>query len=177
MLGVGGDLDLPQVLQEGLMGLAVLCGTHRRHRPCPEGALRDRRLMHLDQTSMPGVPGNPRESCGDGLGLAHKELQERPVEVAEETRDAGSRVVAPGNGENFIHLLRVEGGGGATEVSIRFSLAGGATPLPLPGQTGAEIPGKNANYAKVTVFQDAANPATLTIPVVGTGQLLASTRP
>jgi predicted acyl esterase len=29
---------------------------------------------------------------------------------------------------------------------IRFSLAGGATPLPLPGQTGAEIPGKNANY-------------------------------
>ena len=60
---------------------------------------------------------------------------------------------------------------------IRFSLAGGATPLPLPGQTGAEIPGKNANYAKVTIFQNTANPATLTIPIIGTGQLVASTAP
>lgn len=57
---------------------------------------------------------------------------------------------------------------------IRFSLAGGATPLPLPGQTGAEIPGKNANYSKVTIFQNAANPATLTIPVIGTGRLVAA---
>jgi len=54
---------------------------------------------------------------------------------------------------------------------IRFSLAGGATPLPLPGQTGAEIPGKNANYSNVAIFQDAANPAILTIPVIGTGKL------
>lgn len=60
---------------------------------------------------------------------------------------------------------------------IRFSLAGGATPLPLPGQTGAEIPGKNANYAKITIFQNAANPATLTIPVIGTGKLFASGAP
>jgi predicted acyl esterase len=56
---------------------------------------------------------------------------------------------------------------------IRFSLAGGVTPLPLPGQTGAEISGKNPNYAKVTIFQNAANPATLTIPVIGTGSLVA----
>ncbi len=60
---------------------------------------------------------------------------------------------------------------------IRFSLAGGVTPLPLPGQTGAEISGKNANYAKVTIFQDAANPATMTIPVIGTGQLVAAAAP
>jgi putative CocE/NonD family hydrolase len=57
---------------------------------------------------------------------------------------------------------------------IRFSLAGGATPLPLPGQTGAEIPGKNANYSKTMIFQNAAHPATLTIPVIGTGQLVTS---
>jgi putative CocE/NonD family hydrolase len=57
---------------------------------------------------------------------------------------------------------------------IRFSLAGGVTPLPLPGQTGAEISGKNAHYAKVTIFQDAAHPATLTVPVIGTGRLVAS---
>ncbi len=57
---------------------------------------------------------------------------------------------------------------------IRFSLAGGVTPLPLPGQTGAEISGKNANYSKVTIFQNAANPATLTVPVIGTGQLVAA---
>jgi predicted acyl esterase len=59
---------------------------------------------------------------------------------------------------------------------IRFSLAGGATPLPIPGQTGAEIPGKNANYSNVTIYQDAANPATLTIPVIGTGQLVAAAK-
>jgi predicted acyl esterase len=57
---------------------------------------------------------------------------------------------------------------------IRFSLAGGVTPLPIPGQTGAEISGKNPNYAKVVIFQDAAHPATLTVPVIGTGQLVAS---
>jgi predicted acyl esterase len=57
---------------------------------------------------------------------------------------------------------------------LRFSLAGGVTPLPLPGQTGAEISGKNPNYSKVTIFQNAANPATLTIPLIGTGHLLAS---
>jgi predicted acyl esterase len=57
---------------------------------------------------------------------------------------------------------------------IRFSLAGGTTPLPIPGQTGAEIPGKNANYSHVTIFQDAAHPATLTIPVIGTGKLVAA---
>lgn len=56
---------------------------------------------------------------------------------------------------------------------IRFSLAGGTTPLPIPGQTGAEIPGKNANYSNVTIFQDAAHPATLTIPIIGTGRLVA----
>ncbi len=60
---------------------------------------------------------------------------------------------------------------------LRFSLAGGVTPLPLPGQTGAEISGKNPNYAKVTIFQNAANPATLTIPIIGTGQLVASAAP
>ncbi len=60
---------------------------------------------------------------------------------------------------------------------LRFSLAGGVTPLNLPGQTGAEISGKNPNYSKVTIFQNAANPATLTIPIIGTGQLLASAAP
>ena len=60
---------------------------------------------------------------------------------------------------------------------IRFSLAGGVTPLNLPGQTGAEISGKNPNYAKVTIFQNAAHPATLTIPIIGTGQLVASAAP
>ena len=60
---------------------------------------------------------------------------------------------------------------------LRFSLAGGVTPLPLPGQTGAEISGKNPNYSKVTIFQNAANPATLTIPIIGTGSLIASAAP
>ncbi len=60
---------------------------------------------------------------------------------------------------------------------LRFSLAGGVTPLPIPGQTGAEISGKNPNYSKVTIFQNAANPATLTIPIIGTGQLVASAAP
>ena len=60
---------------------------------------------------------------------------------------------------------------------LRFSLAGGVTPLPLPGQTGAEISGKNPNYSKVTILQNAANPATLTIPIIGTGSLIASAAP
>ena len=54
---------------------------------------------------------------------------------------------------------------------VRFSVAGGVTPA--PGQRAAQGPGKNANYSRVTIFQDAAHPATLTLPVIGTGRLVA----
>lgn len=60
---------------------------------------------------------------------------------------------------------------------VRFSVAGGVTPA--PGQRAAQGPGKNANYARITIYQDAVHPATVTIPVIGTGQLaiqLASAR-
>lgn len=52
---------------------------------------------------------------------------------------------------------------------IRFSVAGGATPS--ADQRGAQGPGKNAHYSEVTIFQDAAHPASVTIPVIGTGRL------
>src|SRR5665213_965987 len=52
---------------------------------------------------------------------------------------------------------------------VRFSVAGGETPA--PGQRGAQGPGKNAYYSQVTILQDAAHPATMTIPIIGTGQL------
>ena len=52
---------------------------------------------------------------------------------------------------------------------VRFSVAGGETPA--PGQRGAQGPGKNAYYSQVTILQDAAHPASMTIPIIGTGQL------
>ncbi len=52
---------------------------------------------------------------------------------------------------------------------VRFSVAGGATPA--PGQAAAQGPGKNASYSQVTIFQNAERPASVTIPIVGTGQL------
>jgi predicted acyl esterase len=54
---------------------------------------------------------------------------------------------------------------------VRFSVAGGATPA--PGQRAAQGPGKNASYSQVTILQDAAHPASMTIPIIGTGQLTA----
>ena len=52
---------------------------------------------------------------------------------------------------------------------VRFSVAGGVTPA--PGQAAAQGPGKNASYAQVTIFQNAERPASVTIPIIGTGQL------
>jgi predicted acyl esterase len=52
---------------------------------------------------------------------------------------------------------------------IRFSVAGGATPAPDQGT--AQGPGKNANYANVTIYQNAEHPASVTIPIIGTAQL------
>ena len=60
---------------------------------------------------------------------------------------------------------------------LRFSIAGGATPA--PGQRAAQGPGKNATYSQVTIFQNAERPASVTIPVIGSGRLtseLASAR-
>ena len=52
---------------------------------------------------------------------------------------------------------------------VRFSVAGGVTPA--PGQPAAQGPGKNAGYSQVTIFQNAERPASVTIPIIGTGQL------
>ncbi len=53
---------------------------------------------------------------------------------------------------------------------VRFSVAGGATPAPDQPRA-AQAPGKNSSYALVTIFQDAAHPATITMPIIGTGRL------
>ena len=42
---------------------------------------------------------------------------------------------------------------------------------PAPGQAAAQGPGKNASYSQVTIFQNAERPASVTIPIIGTGQL------
>jgi predicted acyl esterase len=56
---------------------------------------------------------------------------------------------------------------------IRFSLAGGAEGA--PGQGGLQGPGKNAHFSHVTVYQDAAHPASVTLPVIGTARLPTET--
>ena len=50
---------------------------------------------------------------------------------------------------------------------IRLSLAGGAKPA--PGQAFPQGPGKNPAAFELTVLQDGDHPATLDLPVVGTG--------
>jgi predicted acyl esterase len=52
---------------------------------------------------------------------------------------------------------------------IRFSVAGGTTHA--PSQRAAQGPGKNAHYSQVTMFQNAERPASVTIPIIGTGAL------
>ena len=58
---------------------------------------------------------------------------------------------------------------------VRFSIAGGATPA--AGQRAAQGPGKNASFSQVTILQNAAHPASVTLPTIGTGQLVLAPEP
>ena len=100
-----------------------------------------------------------------GVGIMNIML----VSVTERTKEIGIRKSIGARKKNILSQFLIE--------AVAISLAGGVTPLPLPGQTGAEISGKNPNYSKVTIFQDAAHPASLTIPIIGTGSLVASAAP
>lgn len=52
---------------------------------------------------------------------------------------------------------------------IRLSIAGGAEATPDQGV--AQGPGKNNNFANVTIYQEAAYPSAATFPIIGSAQL------
>lgn len=52
---------------------------------------------------------------------------------------------------------------------IRISLAGGAEGTPDQGTP--QGPGKNPNFANVTIYQDAEHPSAVTFPVIGSAEL------
>ena len=52
---------------------------------------------------------------------------------------------------------------------IRLSIAGGAEGTPEQGRP--QGPGKNNNFANVTIYQDAEHPSVATVPVIGTAEL------